>query len=413
MNPKGRIIAVMLISLIFSAKLFSCTTFLVSGKYTADGKPLLFKNRDTKQLQNSLVYFTDGKYNYVGLVNGDTDWYKMVWGGYNDAGFAIINSDGCNNNVGDTSKFADQEGIIMKLALQTCRTLKDFENLLDSLKKPMGVDANFGVIDAYGGCAYYETGNYDYKKYDADDPEIAPKGILVRTNFTKRGEASEGYGYSRYNTAVEALSMAAKEKNITPQYLFNNLSRNLTHSITKTNLRDNLPKQRSVAEYKFFVDFIPRVSTASAIMIVGAKDEKNAKNIMMWTILGFPLTSIAIPTWIKGGVNLPKVISLNKNLESPLCLASLKLKKECYPVTYDKQWRYINLSAVINQEGNGIMQILQPAEDKIFKKANKLIAKMKTKGNERETEIAKYYKWLDNFLSDTFKKEFNIDLLKR
>jgi hypothetical protein len=147
----------------------------------------------------------------------------------------------------------------MKMALQYCRTLSDFENLLDTLQKPMGLDANFGVIDAYGGCAYYETGNYTYKEYDANDPKIAPNGFIVRTNFSERGELSEGYGFCRYNTAVEALEEAAKEKNFTPQHLFYCTSRNLKHSITKTDLRTQVPLKRSQPDYKFFTDFHPTI----------------------------------------------------------------------------------------------------------------------------------------------------------
>ena len=166
MKKSGLLLIMMLLS-VTSKQSFSCTTFIMSGKYTLDGKPLLFKNRDTDEMQNSLVFFNDGKYKYIGLVDGNTDWDKMVWGGYNEAGFAIMNSAAYNNNIGDTTKFKDQEGIIMKLALQTCKTLADFEKLLTSLPRPMGLDANFGVIDAFGGAAFYETGNYRFVKFDA------------------------------------------------------------------------------------------------------------------------------------------------------------------------------------------------------------------------------------------------------
>ena len=181
----------------FALKSFACTTFIISGKHTVDGRPLLFKNRDTDQKQNSLVYFNDGRYKYIGLVDGTAEWNKMVWGGYNEAGFAIMNSAAYNNNTGDTSKLKDQEGVIMKLALQTCATLKDFEKLLGSLPKPMGLDANFGVIDAFGGAAYYETGNFNFTKFDANDPTLAPNGILIRTNHSTRADLTRGYGFVR------------------------------------------------------------------------------------------------------------------------------------------------------------------------------------------------------------------------
>jgi hypothetical protein len=395
--------------LMFAAKTFACTTFLISGKHTADGKPILFKNRDTDEKQNSLVFFNDGLFKYIALVDGTEEWKKMVWGGYNEEGFAIINSAAYNNNVGDSSKLKDQEGIIMKLALQTCRTLKDFEKLLSSLPKPMGLDANFGVIDAFGGAAFYETGNYNYTKFDANDTSIAPDGILVRTNYSTRADLTKGYGFCRYNTAIIALSTAIAEKKISPQFLFNNISRNLTHSLTKTDLLAELPKERNIPEFKFFIDYIPRESTASAIMIVGAKDPDHTKDAMMWTILGFPLTSVAIPTWISAGSNLPKSVTMDNKLHSPICNAALKFKKECFPITYDKGWNYINLSAVINQQNNGYMQLLQPIEDEIFKKANLLIIDLE-KGTKTEKDIQSFYAWVDQYLSDSYKARFNLDL---
>lgn len=148
------------ISLLLSLMLFAtensegCTTFIINGRYTPDGRPVLYKHRDTGTLDNALVFFTDGKYSYIGLVNATEKCDSMVWGGYNSAGFAIMNSVAYNKNIGDTTSMDSQEGIIMKLALQNCATVDDFEKLLTELPKPLGVDTNFGVIDSQGGAAY-------------------------------------------------------------------------------------------------------------------------------------------------------------------------------------------------------------------------------------------------------------------
>jgi len=383
----------------------ACTTFLVSGKYTSDGKPLLFKNRDTDEMQNSLSYFTDGQYKYIGLVDGVKDWNKMIWSGYNETGFAIINTAAYNNNLGDTTKLKDQEGVVMKLALQTCRNLADFEKLLESLPKPMGVDANFGVIDAFGGAAYYETGNRDFKKYDANDPTIAPNGILIRTNHSMRADLTKGFGFCRFNTAKGVLYQAAAEKLLTPQFLLNHLSRNLTHSLTKTDLWTELPEKREVPEFKFFIDYIPRISTSAAILIVGAKDQKHADKAMMWTILGFPLTSVAIPVWIAGGEILPKAVTMTNELKSPICKAALKLKSDCFPITYDRGTNYINLSVVINQQQTGYLQLLQPIETTLFERAAEI-----EKSSNSISEIQTFYNWVDQYLSENYKAQFDIDL---
>jgi len=75
------LLSITCILLMFAAKTFACTTFIISGRHTLDGKPILFKNRDTDQKQNSLVFFNDGRYKYIGLVDGTAEWNKMVWGG--------------------------------------------------------------------------------------------------------------------------------------------------------------------------------------------------------------------------------------------------------------------------------------------------------------------------------------------
>ena len=408
---KLKFLSIACLLLLITAQIFACTTFLISGRYTADGKPILFKNRDTDQMQNSLAYFNDGMYKFIGLVDGIKDWNKAVWGGYNETGFAIINTAAYNNNIGDTTKLKDQEGVVMKLALQTCRTLSDFEKLLKYYPKPMGVDANFGVIDAYGGAAYYETGNSKFTKFDANDPLIAPNGILIRTNHSLSGDLTKGFGFCRYNTAVNTLNKLAAKKQITPQLLFDNLSRNLTHSLTKTDLWADLPRNRVTPEYKFFIDYIPRVITSSAILIVGAKDKDHVKDAMAWTILGFPLCSVAIPAWISGGIDLPKAVTMDEKLQSPICTAALKFKAECFPITYDRGNNYINLSVVINKQKNGYMQLLQPIEKAIFVKTNLLIEELE-KGSKSEKDIQSFYAWIDQYLAKTYKSQFGLDLFQ-
>ncbi|MGB8357892.1 MAG: hypothetical protein WCD55_04675, partial [Bacteroidales bacterium] len=177
-----------------TGNIWSCTTFIISGRNTPDGKPILYKHRDTGTLDNAIAFFSDGKYQYIGIVDSKATWKSEVWGGYNSAGFAIMNTAAYNNNTGDTTKLTDQEGVVMKMALQNCATLADFEKMLSDLPKPLGVDANFGVIDASGGAAYYETGNYGFKKIDANDPALAPNGYLIRTNFSFTGTVNAGGG---------------------------------------------------------------------------------------------------------------------------------------------------------------------------------------------------------------------------
>ena len=389
--------------------IWSCTTFIISGKNTQDGKPILYKNRDTGTLDNAIVFFSDGKYQYIGIVNSRESWKKEVWGGYNSAGFAIMNSMAYNNNIGDTTKFADQEGVVMKMALASCATLADFEKLLNDLPKPFGVNSNFGVIDASGGAAYYETGNYGFKKIDANDPALAPDGYLIRTNHSFTGAVDQGMGYIRYAAASEALNMAAAQKMLEPQYLLNNISRNLNHSLTKVNLRADLPRDNRSAEFRSFEDFIPRFSTASVIMVVGAAKEEDQSEAMAWMVAGSPLTAVAVPVWVSAGKNIPWVVSMKDDMHAPLCDAAMTLKGQLFPISRGNGYKYINVAALINADNTGIMQRLEPVENEIFKKTSEMMTALSGKKTDKAM-VQEHYKWIDSYIIQSYKEIFGIEI---
>ena len=104
----------------------ACTTVVISGKGTTDGRPIIYKNRDSGFVQNKLMTFNDGRFTYLGLVNSEDPVGKEIWAGVNSAGFAIMNSQSYNLNINDTTRLKDQEGVIMKEALRTCATLRGF-----------------------------------------------------------------------------------------------------------------------------------------------------------------------------------------------------------------------------------------------------------------------------------------------
>ena len=61
-----------IVSLGSAGPLSACTSAVISGKVTPDGRPLLWKNRDTDFPQNSVRYFSDGcvdRYERRGLLH--------------------------------------------------------------------------------------------------------------------------------------------------------------------------------------------------------------------------------------------------------------------------------------------------------------------------------------------------------
>lgn len=387
----------------------ACTTFIISGKFTPDGRPVLYKHRDTGTLDNALAFFNDGRYPYIALVNGNEKWNLEVWGGFNAAGFAIMNSVAYNMNVGDTTTFADQEGEIMKMALMTCATIDDFERMLNDLPKPLGVDSNFGVIDAYGGAAYFETGNWAFNKINVNDPAVAPFGYVIRTNHAFTGSPEKGYGYIRYATAEKVLNDVIAGGHFNPDYLLSSISRNLTHSLTGDDLSVNPPENAKEPDYRFFEDYIPRASSASVMMVKGSGEGEDPLHTMMWTILGFPLTSVALPAWITSDGFLPAIAKAGDDFHAPICDAALLLKRSCFPITRGSGMKYIDLSRVLNQEGTGIMQLLGKVEDEIFRRVRE---KNLPAGECRDTAMKDFYAWLDRFLENQYQVLFGINLFE-
>ena len=112
---------------------FACTSVIISASKTASGRPLMLKNRDTGNLENRIEYFQGAIYNFIGLVNSDSEGGE-VWAGTNSAGFCIMNTASYNLKDDDVPEsLMDREGSLMFRALGVCATTKDFENCLDNI----------------------------------------------------------------------------------------------------------------------------------------------------------------------------------------------------------------------------------------------------------------------------------------
>lgn len=404
---KIKIIFTLVVFLFTVSNTNPCTTAVVSGKATDDGRPLLLKNRDADALQNKLVYFFDGRFKFIGLVNSSDKDNKEVWCGFNEAGFGIMNSASYNLKINDTTKLSDLEGRIMKMALERCSTLEDFEKMLNDLPKPLGVEANFGVIDANGGAAYYETDNFKFIKYDVNDPSIAPNGYLIRTNFSFAGEDNKGYGYIRYATASNLFENKIKDGKLSFEFLINDVPRCLIHSFTKTDLSQNLPEENS-ENFVYFRDYIPRHSTSAAIVVQGVKENESASLTTMWTVLGFPLTSVVIPIWLLDDGKLPNVLQADDTGNAPFCDLALQLKNKVFSNQNDASENYLNLSALMNKENSGVRQKLIPTEEDVLEKSKSLLNRWRsTRINKLEAE--KFYLWVDNVLYPQIKNNFSTD----
>ena len=210
MKPILKLACTLAITLCLADPLSACTSAVVSGKVTPDGRPLLWKNRDTDFMRNHIDYVKGEKYDFIAVVNSDNAYLKEAWMGTNSAGFALMNTQSYNLvDVKDGEERGAANGRIIYRALEVCATVEDFCHFLDTISKPSYIEANLGVIDAKGGAVMFEVDYQTYIMYDANNPKDAPYGYIARTNFSFAGKVNEGAGYVRYMEADQVLMKAS------------------------------------------------------------------------------------------------------------------------------------------------------------------------------------------------------------
>jgi hypothetical protein len=304
-------------------------------------------------------------------------------------------------DAGDKTKLKDREGIIMQMALECCATLEDFEYFLDTVTKPLGIEANFGVIDANGGAAYYESNNFTYKKYDANDPEMAPNNYIIRTNYSYSGYEDQGMGYIRYENTKYLFENHPTQK-FTPEWILSSVSRSYYHSLLEVDLRTQLPI------FAIDQDYIPRNSSSASIIFQGIQKGEPIERTTMWTALGFPPCAIVVPLWVAGGEALPEImIKTAEGNNAPLCDKVVALKHKVFPINRGSGNKYMNFSLLYNKDGNGIIQKLQPEEKVIFEETYKKIDEWNTT-NWNVKNIHDYYKYLNDKIIKTYDDLFGL-----
>ena len=402
-------ILVIIISILISIDSFSCTTAIISGKATSDGRPLLWKHRDSDDFNNKMVFIKGAKYDYIGLVNSD-DSHCQVWGGTNSAGFSIVNSASYNlKPKDDRTEKKDQEGIVMRIALENCATLEDFKRLLDTLPKPLGVETNFGVIDTTGGAAYFETDNFKYTVYDVNNPKIAPDGYLIRTNYSFSGRENEGAGYNRYITANALIKEALKSKKLTSEFFLTKATLSLRQELTKTDLTLEFKKLEGSPNRIYPLrDYIVRYYSSSTLVVQGVKKGESASRVTTWIKLGFQPASISIPLWVSAGEVIPSILSAPEKQNSKLCNFSLFLKKDCFPyIKWKEGDSYVSLEKLGNKNNDGFLQLNVQFDKEVIARGETLISKWNRTGFD-EDEAQNFYKEINQSIALYYAENYNL-----
>ena len=337
-----------------------CTVGVAAGKAAVDGRPLLWKNRDAGSKHNEVVYFKDGRFKYLALADANS--LDSAWAGTNEIGFCIMNS--ASSDLPGKNKNGLHNGGFMKRALQQCVTADDFEKLLKETNiTGRTTKANFGVIDAFGGAAFFETGHYSYTRFDATDPQAAPQGYIVRANFAMTGGGDTGR--IRYDRGNQLWQEAIAQDRLDYRWVLRKAARDMADP---NGICYPIPVTGAIKDYPpgtiYNRDTICRSSTVSVVLFQGVKTDENPSLTTFWVILGEPIFSIAIPCWVIAESTAPE---LDGPEQSPLCAAALELRNANY-IERGQRRRYIKTERL-----NDIWALIYPVEDRIFDQTEKIL----------------------------------------
>ena len=394
-----RFLAFILLLLTFCLKMLGCTIVVVAGSATDDGRPLLFKNRDSSNAYMVAMRIEQNSgFKFIAQYVIGSIYSEGPWGGFNEKGFCIANTISYNYSG---ATYAELNSVVLGRALAECETTDDFEKLIDGIEKPMDIRANYGVIDAHGHAAFYEVGPNGYTKYDANE---APDGILIRTNFSYAGDTDRKVGEDRLAAAHRFMDDAKLYEQVNARHILQELPRYLVKG-DGTSLYDSAPATWDDEAKTDFEGFIPRYSTTNAMLIKGVKTDEDATLTLCWTMVGPPVATTAIPLFLTPGNILPEKSTATDG-DAWLCRMGQDLKTVLFPYEEEDKSKFIDLSKLYNGEETGIMQRIVRIENEIISQSSGMIEDAYTEGALSEDALKDYYAWLDNYLEEQYKANF-------
>lgn len=402
MIPKAFLIVIELAVLVRTAA--PCTLAVISGRASANGRPLMWKNRDTSDPNNKLMFFKGPKHDFIAVVISEDTALAEVWGGQNTAGFAVMNAQA--DDLGDASKKLDGagNGAFMKLALGLCATVRDFEDLLVRERGKWDLATNFGVIDAEGGACFFEARRDSFAKFDTKDPRVAPFGTIVRTNFAFTSpDPMLGGGFDRFERIGHIIEAARAQGRIDVRFILREASRDLIHEKLHSNpLARPLPDDPAAPLYAHTNDTINRNTSVSALVFEGAPSPDRADLGTMWVLLGQPVAGVAVPVWPASGT-VPAVTTGPKT--APLNDMARAITAYLYPDPRGRMSQYLNVTRLRTFDGEGVLPKLYRIEDRALERA----AAKRTEWAAARPDPAEMARFQESVAAETYealRKEF-------
>ena len=341
----------------------ACTIGVAAGRATSDGRPLLWKVRDQGEYPDNQVIWNDSAsnpYGFIAVANaGDT----LAWMGVNEAGFAILNS----NSLDLRGRADFGNGSLMHHALGHCATVAEFSRLLDStsVSGMRDVHANYGVVDATGAAWMFEVDDSLFWGYDADAGEENPDGFIIRTNFSMAGGGTNGM--ARYLRSVALITEFCAGDSLNYRNLLRYHSRDFSDENSQPISVPYPGQWNQTVPYGYIWTYLSicRAGSVSGVVIRGIEPGQQPWLTTMWTLLGQPASTIAVPVWPVG--DPPAAMAGAPT--APLCDTANLIRDLLFDCAYDD---YIDSYKLRTETGRGLWRLVFSGEDSLFAAADRL-----------------------------------------
>lgn len=370
------------------SQLEECTIGVASGAATEDGRPMVWKTRDySSEPDNEIRYHNTLDYKFVFVAGAGGTTTSGVRMGVNEHGLAIVNS--TSNDLPDGHDEGFLNGDLIREGLGTCLTVEEFQDLLDATNLiGRRTNGNFAVIDSTGGASIFEVGEDVYWRFDASDD---PEGYILRTNFAVNGGGSTGM--ARLIRTVELVDGYYKGDSLNHRSILRHQMRDFSDNSSSTL---SVPFNGS---YGGPYGYIPtnvsicRSSSVSASVITGVLPGEFPELSTMWTILGQPATSIALPYWPIGYT--PN--ECDGILTAPLCDISLQIRAQLFDYSGDRD--YIDTHKLLDGSGGGLWTKTFPYEDRVLEEVEELMTQWRS---EEELQVSAMKTTEDTLAANTY-----------
>lgn len=338
-----------------------CTIGVASGTATQDGRPMIWKTRDyLSELDNEVRFNPDLNYSFIYVTGSGSSTSARM--GVNEHGLAIVNSNATDLDQGSGTGLLNGE--LIRDGLGNCLTVEEFQDYLDETNQTgRRTNGNFAVIDSTGAASMFEVSETAYWRYNASDD---PKGYVLRTNFSINGGGSTGQ--ERLIRSVKLVGDFHSGDSLNYKSILRYQMRDFSDYASNP---FPLPFDGSYGGkphgYIETALSICRNSSVSASVITGILPGEFTEFSTMWTILGQPAGSVALPYW---PIGYPPYEADGVGT-SPLCDVAKQIRWQLFD--YSADGSFINSYKVLDGQGGGLWTKTFPYEDVVFDKVEELL----------------------------------------